>query len=340
MNELVSVILPVYNTEKTLDRTVESVIKQTYSNLEIIIIDDGSTIETSKKCDEWSKKDCRIRCIHKKNEGLGMTRNAGINEANGEYIVFFDTDDYVEYNMIEKMLSRAVQNGADMVSTTFIMEDTIEQNSISPGIYENVREYLLPRLFGRLNALDNDFFNVSACTKMYDLRFIKANKLYFKSEREYIWEDMEFNARFLLSAKRVFVLSDSFYHYCYNADSTTHIYDPSKFKRIIKMFEYFKRFIIDNKLNKESYSRLCFSIMGNIRMCIKQVVLFCSMTDSLKEIKVMCNNSSLLKIAKVLETTQLSPQQKLLNKFLIKKNYIGIYLLAKLQNFKTKGVID
>ena len=100
----VSVVIPVYNVEKYLDRCIDSVVNQTYRNIEIILVDDGSPDGCPKKCDEWSEKDSRIKVIHKENQGLGMARNTGIDNATGEYIFFFDSDDFVETTLVEKCL--------------------------------------------------------------------------------------------------------------------------------------------------------------------------------------------------------------------------------------------
>lgn len=103
MNKLISLVVPVYNVEKYLDKCLETITKQTYSKLEIILVDDGSTDLSGKKCDEWEKKDARIKVIHKENGGLSSARNAGIDVATGEYITFVDSDDFIDYKMIEEL---------------------------------------------------------------------------------------------------------------------------------------------------------------------------------------------------------------------------------------------
>ncbi|MCM1115402.1 MAG: glycosyltransferase [Clostridium sp.] len=100
MNELISVIVPVYNAEQYLDRCIQSIINQTYKNLEIILINDGSADKSGAICDAFAKKDCRIKVIHKANEGVSATRNRGLDIASGEFIVFVDCDDYIEENYI------------------------------------------------------------------------------------------------------------------------------------------------------------------------------------------------------------------------------------------------
>ena len=103
--DLISVIVPVYKVEKYLEKCIESIIKQTYTNLQIILVDDGSPDNCGKICDEYAKKDSRIEVIHKINGGLSDARNVGINRANGRYIGFVDSDDYVEPDYLEQLLN-------------------------------------------------------------------------------------------------------------------------------------------------------------------------------------------------------------------------------------------
>lgn len=101
---LISVIVPIYNVESYLNRCVESIVNQTYQNLEIILVDDGSPDNCPQICDDWARKDSRIKVIHKENGGLSDARNAGMNIATGEYISFIDSDDYVALDFCETML--------------------------------------------------------------------------------------------------------------------------------------------------------------------------------------------------------------------------------------------
>ncbi len=114
MNCKVSVIIPCYSVEKYLDRCLNSVINQTYQYIEIILVDDGSTDSTPTLCDEWATKDSRIRVIHKANDGLANARNTGIEICTGDYVMFVDSDDYIEPDMVEFLLNLAVQYNADV----------------------------------------------------------------------------------------------------------------------------------------------------------------------------------------------------------------------------------
>ena len=108
MEQKVSIVVPVYNVEKYLKRCVDSLIEQSYSNLEILLVDDGSKDSSLSICKEYELKDSRIRVFHKENEGLGLTRNYGIERATGEYITFVDSDDYLTSDAIAAMLDRAM----------------------------------------------------------------------------------------------------------------------------------------------------------------------------------------------------------------------------------------
>ena len=111
---LLSVIIPVYNVEKYLDKCVQSVVDQTYSDLEIILVDDGSTDSSGMLCDNWKEKDRRISVIHKNNGGLSSARNTGIAAAKGDFISFIDSDDFIESEMYETMIYAQLRSGKDI----------------------------------------------------------------------------------------------------------------------------------------------------------------------------------------------------------------------------------
>lgn len=114
MKDLVSIIIPVYKAEKYLDQCVESLINQTYSNIEIVLVDDGSPDNCPKICDKWTKKDKRIKVIHKKNAGTSKAVIDGINFCSGKYLLFVDSDDYVKNDYVEKLYSCLIENNADI----------------------------------------------------------------------------------------------------------------------------------------------------------------------------------------------------------------------------------
>lgn len=119
MNYLVSIIVPIYNVQQYIHRCLDSIINQTYKNIEIILVDDGSPDRCGEICDEISLKDSRIKVIHKINGGLSDARNVGLDNATGDYICFIDSDDYIEYDYIESMLNKAIKYSADLVVSNF-----------------------------------------------------------------------------------------------------------------------------------------------------------------------------------------------------------------------------
>ena len=106
----ISVIVPIYNVEKYLEKCINSIVFQTYKNIEILLIDDGSTDKSSYICEEWKKRDSRINVVHKANGGLSDARNCGLNIASGEYVCFIDSDDYIENDYIEKLYKILIEN--------------------------------------------------------------------------------------------------------------------------------------------------------------------------------------------------------------------------------------
>lgn len=122
-HNLVSVIVPIYQVEKYIHRCVKSILNQTYRNIEVILVDDGSPDGCPEICDEYEKLDSRVIVIHQKNQGLSAARNAGLDIANGKYIFFVDSDDYIDNNVIKKMVESAEQNNADLVICNYICVD-------------------------------------------------------------------------------------------------------------------------------------------------------------------------------------------------------------------------
>ena len=209
---LVTVVVPVYNTEKFLNRCIRSIVSQTYKNLEILLIDDGSPDECPQICDAWANDDKRIRVIHKNNEGLGMARNTGIINAKGEYICFFDSDDYVDCYLVEKAYAIANEMSADLV--TFGMTYVDENGRvIGTGIPTSGME------------------GVSACTRLFSMDLIKNADFKFQSERIVISEDCY--AKFCLEVhvKNPVVLPEPLYFYCRNRESLSRTYRPDRYEK-------------------------------------------------------------------------------------------------------------
>lgn len=144
-NHLISVIIPVYNVESYLRKCLDSVVKQTYKNIEIILVDDGSTDHCGEICDEYAQRDSRILVIHKANGGVASSRNTGLDNAKGEYIMWVDSDDWVEPTFCEKALELVLEYHADIVCFGY--------NSFGPNNYNSPRRTNKPRILDKAEAL-------------------------------------------------------------------------------------------------------------------------------------------------------------------------------------------
>lgn len=208
---LVSIIVSVYNVAGYIDRCMKSLVNQTYTNIEIILINDGSTDQKSADiCFQWSKKDSRIIFINKKNEHSGPTRNRGMDIAAGEYITFVDPDDYVENTYIEKLYRKAIEENADITCCDFYEiyegkydDGRVSKNKNETGIIHSISKKNCKRLFSMCV--------MCGCIKLYRSSFLKNNNL---REIDNVPEDAEFVPRaFYLANKIAFVNEPLYYYY-------------------------------------------------------------------------------------------------------------------------------
>lgn len=246
MEELISVVIPVYNVEKYLDRCVESVVSQSYQNLEIILVDDGSPDNCPRMCDEWAAKDARIRVIHKKNAGLGMARNTGIEHASGKYICFFDSDDYVASDIIENAYELARNTDAEVTFFGMAAVDakgrvTSERiPSAEQTVYtgDEVRQIVLPDLIHD-GSKEARIYNLSlsAWSCLFDLALIRRTNWRFVSERDIISEDSYALIALFRHVSKVAILQRIGYYYCFNSNSLTQTYRPDRYAKICRFYE-------------------------------------------------------------------------------------------------------
>lgn len=205
---LVSVVVPVYNIEKYIDKCVDSIRNQTYKKLEIILVDDGSTDNSGVICDEHAKKDARIQVIHKENGGLSDARNKGISKATGEYIAFVDGDDYISLDYMETCVNEALKRSADLLIFDY---QEIEEETNRREIWSmNVDRSKVMSLKSYKKLL---FTTPSACNKFYKRSFFAGGNISFPVGRTF--EDLATIPKILEQAKRVVYL-DSKPLYFYN----------------------------------------------------------------------------------------------------------------------------
>ncbi len=342
---LVSIIVPVFNVESKLRNCLDSIIGQSYRNIEIIIIDDGSEDSSSNICDEYALKYKNITSIHKKNGGTGMARNIGIEKSNGKYITFIDSDDCIKSNMIAEMTEVAEKYNVEMVSSNFIYNGVYQESPVKEGIYEGneIKSSVLSRMLGNHSYKVCDQFCVSACTKLYLSEIIKKNNLKYSTEKRPISEDMDFNFNFLCKCNRIYVLDKAYYYYNYNPLSLTHSYDRNRFNLIIDMYKKFLSKIAIEALEEDSEIRLSLNFLGLIIACFKLEVLYVKNNGkrkAIQNISIMINNMVLHDMVKVIPYKKLSIQQNIINLLIRVKSARGIYLVCKLQNIRKGGLIN
>lgn len=212
-------IIPVYNVEKYLRRCLDSVIAQTYQKLEIICVDDGSIDDSGKICDQYAVRDARIKVIHQENQGLSAARNRGIDAADGEYIAFVDSDDYILEDMYKKMLDKLLDYSVDLCVCQWQYEfsdgrQVVKKKNIAPPIYGRKTSLEFARFLYRGNY-ENGVV-VAAWNKLY--RRALLDTIHFEGR---IHEDDAFNGRIMAKNISVYVMEEQFYVYAQNGDSLT-----------------------------------------------------------------------------------------------------------------------
>lgn len=202
--ELVSIVVPIYNVEQYLEKCVESICRQTYENLEIILVNDGSPDQCGQMCEEYAKKDNRIKVIHKKNGGLSDARNSGVKLATGKYLLFVDSDDYIAKDLVEKTVTVAEKNNCDMVlyDYYYVEPDNVE-----------IRSTIVPA--NKVISLEQEhtllLAATSACAKLFNREFyVKANCPF---PQGIYFEDLATTSIFFMRAKRVYYLKEPLYYY-------------------------------------------------------------------------------------------------------------------------------
>lgn len=220
MNEKVSVIIPVYKVEPYIRRCIESILVQTYQNLEIILVNDGSPDNCPMICDEYARIDNRIKVIHKPNGGLSDARNAGLKVFTGDYVYFFDSDDYIANNLIEIALHKAVTSSSDLVIFNYYRVDEYDNllstSNFNTGTYEiddhNRVDYIV-------NKLAKYTLGWEAWNRLYKADIIRENDLFFWDNKLIFAEDFGFSLNYALHAKKITCISDALYYYLIRENS-------------------------------------------------------------------------------------------------------------------------
>lgn len=270
--ELVSIIVPVYNVEKYLRECVDSLLKQTYKNLEIILVDDGSRDQSGVICNEYAEMDKRVKVIHKDNAGLGYARNSGLEIATGGYVTFIDSDDIAAPNLVELLMQGIQEHDADTCIGGFkrIGNDgkTVFKERYEETLYtgEDVYDSLFARMLG--SAPDkHDAMRMSVWNVMYSTEIIREHNLRFPSEREFISEDIIWDSDYYKYAECVKVIPSTAYSYRITPGSLTQNYKPQRLEMICTLYKEMERRLSGDV---EKITRLQRQFFVNLKVCISQ----------------------------------------------------------------------
>lgn len=250
----VSIIVPCWGVEKYLNRCVESLVNQTLKDIEIILVDDESPDKVPVMCDDWAKKDSRIRVIHKKNGGLGFARNSGLDIATGEYVTFCDSDDYIELGAYEIMYNEAKKTNLDICyfkNRRFTddgkkIEVCFDKNTYTFCGKAEVEQFLL-NLVGRdFSKPSQSSFSMSVCMALFRLDKIKTSEVRFVSERTIASEDLIFMIEFIPHVQKIGVFPYVFYNYYINPSSITTTFNEGKYLRMMKLLKVVREKLLRN----------------------------------------------------------------------------------------------
>ena len=217
----ISVIIPVYNVEKYLNQCVDSVLSQTYRNLEVILVDDGSPDQSPEICDQYAKADPRVRVVHKANGGLSDARNAGIYEACGDYLLFLDSDDFwADCGAVGRLVLRAQQNQPDVINFSYVkFEEDTGIRTPYLGCLEPMPESLTTKEKQLAYLTEHELYIASACNKMIRRSLFFRGLLFTKGV---LSEDIEWSARLLAVADSFDFVPENFYCYRQRSGSISH----------------------------------------------------------------------------------------------------------------------
>lgn len=230
MDCTISVIVPVYNSEKYLKRCIDSILNQTYKAIELILVDDGSPDNCGKICDEYAKKDKRVRVIHKTNAGVSAARNSGLEIASGNYATFVDSDDYIEPEMYGNMMEKVHQYNCDVVMCDCIKDFTdhseIYTHDIRAGFYD--KEQLVNEYYPHLLMMENVEYPATISNWLILFNRNKLGNLRYVVGVRYS-EDLLFGAQLVYNTDSFYYMKEqAYYHYYMNPTSATHKFTVDK----------------------------------------------------------------------------------------------------------------
>ncbi|EOU1649187.1 MAG: glycosyltransferase family 2 protein [Clostridium perfringens] len=346
-NLILSIVIPVYNVEKYIKRCIESIIDKYNEHIEIILVDDGSTDNSGKICDEIAAMSKNISVIHKANGGLADARNSGIKVSGGNYIQFLDPDDWVESNIYDTIFPILKLYKPDLIKFGYnrVINGKVvykEFPKVEEGYHEkeDFRKKVFSVALGNGKLFDyNSSFIMSACMTIYNLEIIKKYELYFKSEREILNEDILFNLEFLNQCDNSYILHNYFYYYDCRDGSLTQRYKPNMYERKIKLLDYYEKNVNGKdvlNIYKVNYAQF---IVEHIYDCaVMEVQWNLNKKECIKRLKIIFDDKRLENAISLLQTKNLSLKAKTIV-FIMKRKKVFAFkilysIIKKIQSIR------
>lgn len=285
----ISVIVPVYNAESRLQLCVENILRQTFADFELILVDDGSKDSSPQICDSFSESDARVRVLHKNNGGVSQARNDGIRIASGEYITFIDSDDTVNFDYFENMLKKAESTDIDGLYSGLVMETWSDTSMIKQDIYsfdeEDVKD--VKELLESMEISYPLICICGPCCKLYKRAIVEKYQIRF-DEKLALGEDTIFNLNYLEHCSRIMVTTDSYYHY-YRGDSSSLFSKLNKecYEIHVNVYDKMRELMINTECSSEAMERFEEMYVNLMVGCIHRFFQFKDETTVKERIEII-----------------------------------------------------
>lgn len=347
-----SIVVPVYKVENYIGYCIESLMEQTLADIEIILVDDGSPDQSGSICDRYQQKDGRIKVLHKKNGGVSAARNDGIDLATGEYILFCDSDDWLEKNACEKLYEKASETNSDIV-----IGDIYEA---FPNRNRNIRFYAEPfttddpafirkmiqAVFYRSYCPMPDAVNPALgyyggpWNKAVRLSMLRENNIRFDMRVKGIYDDILYSAHILAAAKRVSYITDSVYYYRQVASSITNTYKANTLEINRAIINAWQEFIAaqdaQEEFRKPFYANVVRRLVESLPVYFFSKKNPAPLSERLKELKAVISEEIYVTASRNVELNCLTTYHKAAAVLIRQKNAVGIWMLYNSKNMAKK----
>lgn len=337
---LFSIIVPVYKAEEYLKECVDSVLGQTYTDIELLLIDDGSPDNSGRLCDEFAEKDSRVKVFHKENGGTHTARNLGIEKSAGEYLMFMDPDDWLDLDTVELLAKRIEQEDPDVVRFNFVKEfakgSVKKKNTfLKETVYrqeelDEIRRQSVGLVFEEMRHPENLNFLASVCFNAYRKSTVVDNGISFYSIRELgTFSDGLFNIEFYLHCNSFLFIDKDFYHYRKtNAGSATSNYREGFLEKQELLFSKIRELIAESGVENIELAYNNRVAIGTMELCLNALRSDLGCFKKYKEIKRILKNKTQRDALKTFDISYLTLKWKIYYSLMKMRSALGVYFMT------------